>query len=101
MTLFLFKILLSRSQVLPLYILSTGTISSLSGERISYFHRSIGGTLCTNSRGGISTCCTIAMFEGVQIPPENVTVVKIRPLDLFDRNNVGILESTGQFVDVR
>ena len=71
----------------------------LNGERISCFHSSKGAALGTNSGGAISTCCRIAILEGVEIPPESEIVVKGRPLDLFDKNSVGTLEGTSQFVD--
>ena len=71
----------------------------LNGERISCFHSSKEAALGTNSGGAISTCCRIAILEGVEIPPESEIVVKGRPLDLFDKNSVGTLEGTSQFVD--
>ena len=53
----------------------------------------------THSGGVITTCCRIGIFEGVEIPPKSEIVLKGRPLDLFNKNSVGILEGTIQFVD--
>ena len=53
----------------------------------------------TDSGGAISTCCRIAILEGVEILPESEIVVKGRLLGLFDLNSVGTLEGTRQFVD--
>ena len=50
----------------------------LNGERISCFHRSKGAALGTNSEGLISSCCRIAILEGVEILPESEIVVKGR-----------------------
>ena len=71
----------------------------LNGEIISCFHSSKGTALGTNRRGAITTCCRIAILEGVEIPPKIELVLIGRPLDLFDQNSVGTLEGTRQFVD--
>ena len=73
----------------------------LNEERISCFHSSRRATLGTNSGDAISTCCRIAILEGVEIPPESEIVVKGRTFDLFDKNSIGMLEGTRLFVDGR
>ena len=68
-------------------------------KKISCFHSSKGAALGTNSGGAISTCCRIAILEGVEILQASEIVVKGRQLGLSDKNSVGTLEGTRQFVD--
>ena len=62
----------------------------LNGENIACFH---------NSVDAISTCCRIAILESVEVPPESEIIVRGRPMDMIDKNSIGVVEATDRFVD--
>ena len=57
----------------------------LNGERITCFR---------NTENAPPVSCRIALLESVEIPPECEIIVKGRPLDRFDKDGVGVLESS-------
>ena len=57
----------------------------LNGERIACFRSNVDAE---------PTCCRIALAENIEIPPDCEIIVKGRPIDMFDKDGVGILEAS-------
>ncbi len=72
-----------------MYLLSKGYIT-LRGERIPCF---------VNSDDGHVTCCRIAICETFEIPPETEVIISGKPIDRINRDTVGILEPTENFIE--
>ena len=57
----------------------------LNGEKIPCFH---------NTNEAPPGCCRIALTENVQVPPGCEMIVKGRPLDRFNKDGIGIVETS-------
>lgn len=60
----------------------------INGEKIACFR---------STEDAPPACCRIALSESVKIPPESEIIVKGRPLDRFDKDGVGIVETSDNF----
>ena len=61
----------------------------LNGERLACFR---------SNADARATCCKVVLSESIEVPPESEVIAKGRPINQFDKDGIGILETDNLFL---